>query len=181
MLTAIIILALALAFYNGARRGLVMQLILTAGYIITFVVAKTQSGNLAKKLDLVVPYPNPNAESKLEFFKGEALFHLDKAFYTILSFVLILIIGWLLTRFVGMLCNSLTFFPIVKQANFLGGGLISLLVSYIGIFFVLVMLATIPMDGIQNLLRSSGIAKFMINDTPYFSNMIFEWINQIMK
>lgn len=181
MVSIIIIIALVLAFYNGARRGLVMQLILTAGYLITLVVAKTQAGNLATKLNLIVPYPNPNADSKLAFFKGEALFHLDKAFYTMLAFIMILCLGWLVTRFVGMLCNSLTFLPLVKQANFLGGGLLSFLVTYIGIFFVLVLLSMVPIDGLQNLFRSSGLVKFIVNDTPYFSNMVFEWVQQIMK
>lgn len=181
MVSIIIVIALALSFYNGARRGLVMQLILTLGYIVTMIIAKTQAGNLAEKLKLLVPYPTPNADSKLAFFKGESLFHLDKAFYTILSFIIILGIGWLITRFVGMLCNSLTFLPIVKQANVLGGGVLSFIVTYVGIFFVLVLLSLVPIDGLQKLFESNDVIKFIVNKTPYFSNMIFEWVQQVMK
>lgn len=181
MLSIIIIVLLVMAFYNGARRGLVMQAILTTGYILTMLVAKSQAGNLANKLHLLIPYPNPSADSQINFFKGLSLFNLDKGFYTVFSYILILVIGWAITRFIGMLCNSLTFFPIIKQANFLGGGTLSLLVTYIGIFFVLVLLALIPMDIIQNTFQKSSLIKFIINDTPYFSKMVFDWLQQIMN
>lgn len=181
MLSIIIIVLLLLAFYNGARRGLILQLILTGGYIITMLVAKSQAGHLADKLNLLVPFPNPSAESKLSFFGDLSLFNLDKGFYTILAYVLILLIGWVITRFVGLLCNSLTFFPLVKQVNYLGGGILSTLVTYLGIFFTLVLIALIPVESIQQAFHSNEIVKFMINKTPYFSNMIFEWLQQIMK
>lgn len=181
MLSIIIIVLFLFAFYNGARRGLVMQVILTTGYVLTMLVAKAQAPQLANKIHLLIPYPNPSADSQIGFFKGISLFNLDKGFYTIFSYLVILFIGWLVTRFIGMLFNSLTFFPIIKQVNILGGGTLSLLVTYIVIFFVLVLLALIPMDVIQQSFHNSGLVKFMINDTPYFSKMIFEWLQELMK
>lgn len=175
MLTIVIIIALAVAFYTGARRGLVMQIILTVGYILSLAMAKKYYLILANKIELLVPYPAPNADSKLVFFEGESLFKLDQAFYAGLAFLLILFVGWLITRFVGILCHNLTFFPLVKQVNILGGGILSFVIVYMGIFFALSVLAMIPVDFIQNMFRGSGIARFIVGSTPYFSNQVVIW------
>ena len=88
---------------------------------------------------------------------------------------MILFIGWLVTKFVGVLCHKLTFIPLVKQANSLGGGLLNLVVVYVGIFLFLTILAMIPLDFVQNLYRNSGFARMIVNDTPFFSKAIYDW------
>lgn len=175
MLTLVIIMALAIAFYTGARRGLMMQLMLTAGYIVSLAMAKKYYLVLAKKIELIVPYPAPTPDSKLVFFEGNSLFKLDDAFYAGLAFLLLLFVGWLATRFIGILCHNLTFFPLVKQVNTFGGGILSLVIVYLGIFFALSVLAMIPADFVQNLFKGSGVARFMVERTPYFSNQVIIW------
>lgn len=180
MLTLFIIIALAVGFYTGTRRGLVLQLVLTVGYFISYTVAKKNFLALGKKLELLVPYPTPTATSKLVFFKGEVIFKLDEAFYAGLAFLLILIIGWLVTRFVGLLLHNLTFFPIVKQLNGLGGGVLGFVMVYLALFFILMILSLLPVDFIQNLFKSSNLANFMVSKTPYFSGHVLDlWLSAI--
>lgn len=180
MLTFILIIAMAIGFYTGVRRGLVLQVVLSVGFLISFNFAKKYYLTLGKKLELLVPYPTPTAESKLVFFKGETVFQLDQAFYAGLAFILILAIGWLATRFIGLLAHNLTFVPLVKEANLLGGGLLSLAMVYLACFFVLLMMSMVPVDFIQNLFKESGLARFMVDRTPYFSKQVLGlWLNAI--
>lgn len=180
MLTLIIIIALAIGFYTGVRRGLVLQIVLTVGYLISFITAKKYYLDLGKKLELLVPYPAPTATSQLVFFKGEAIFKLDEAFYAGLAFIIILAIGWLVTRFIGLLCHNLTFFPVVKQLNLLGGGILGFVMVYLGIFFCLLVLTLVPVDFIQNLFKGSSLAHFIVSKTPYFSEKVLElWLSAI--
>lgn len=175
MLTLIIVFALAIGLYTGIRRGLAMQIILTVGYIVSFTMAKKYYVVLAKKLEMLVPYPAPTPDSKLVFFESTNLFKLDEAFYAGLAFVLILFIGWLGTRFIGILCHNLTFFPVIKQVNWIGGGILGFVMVYLGLFFTMSLVSMIPIDFVQNLFRSSGIARFIVGETPYFSQQVIIW------
>lgn len=175
MLTLFIIILFAIAYYTGARRGLVLQIVYTVGYMLSLSSAKKYYLVLAKKLELIVPYPSPDPDSKLVFFKSDAFFKLDEAFYAGLAFVLILFIGWAMTRFVGIFFHKFTFFPIIKQVNQLGGGLLSLIVVYVGVFFILYLLSMIPLEIVQNAFRGSDLARMIVDKTPYFSSQVFQW------
>lgn len=175
MLTLLIIIFLAIGFYSGARRGLVLQIVYTIGYIISMIVAKMYYRELASKIELYIPYPSATAESKFVLFNQSVVFELDQAFYAASAFLIILFGGWLVTKFIGMLCHKLTFIPLVKQVNSLGGGLLNLVVVYVGIFLFLTIFAMIPLDFVQNLYRNSGFARMIVNDTPFFSKAIYDW------
>ncbi|HJA89431.1 MAG TPA: CvpA family protein, partial [Candidatus Jeotgalibaca merdavium] len=56
MLTIIILLLLCMGVYAGVRRGLVLQLVHTAGYIISFYFAQQYYLQLAEYLEMLVPY-----------------------------------------------------------------------------------------------------------------------------
>lgn len=60
MLTLFIIILFAIAYYTGARRGLVLQIVYTVGYMLSLSSAKKYYLVLAKKLELIVPYPSPD-------------------------------------------------------------------------------------------------------------------------
>ncbi|CAM3362581.1 CvpA family protein [Vagococcus fessus] len=180
MLTIVIMLTLAIAFYTGARRGLVLQAVLTAGYIITMFVAKAKYPVIAKKIELLIPYPAPTPQSELHYFAGESLFKLDQAFYGAMGFLIIIMIGWAIMRFVGLLCHQLTFFPTTMELNVYGGGFLSFIVAYLALFMCLMIAAMIPLDGIQKMIEESTISRFIIENTPYFSKTVLDWVNQII-
>lgn len=116
------------------------------------------------------------------FFNQEIVLELDQAFYGAVAFLLILFIGWLIVRFAAIFARSLTFMPILKQADWVAGGVLSMVVLYIGMFLVLNAVSMIPVDFIQNQFESSGLARFMVKDTPIFSKQIYNlWVEQMIN
>lgn len=182
MLTLLILLLLAIGFYTGARRGLILQVLYTVGYLCSYFVAKTYYKSLASHLELFIPYPSPTAETKLVFFNQNLTLDLDQAFYGAVAFLLIIVAGWFVVRFLAIFAHGLVFVPVLKQANWLAGGIISLVVIYVGLFLILSMLSMLPVDALQNQLKNSGLASYIIKDTPIFSKQIYHlWIEQMIK
>lgn len=182
MLTILILLILVIGFYTGLRRGLILQIVYTFGYLISYMIAKAYYKQLAPYLELYIPYPAPTADAKLVFFKQEISFELDKAFYAGVAFLLILILCWLAIRFLCIFAHSLMYMSLLKQANGLAGGIMSAIVMYIGITLVLNLFCMVPLTFVQNQFESSGLARFMVQHTPVFSNQIHSlWIEQIIK
>ncbi|KAF1295704.1 colicin V production protein CvpA [Enterococcus sp. JM4C] len=182
MVTLFILILLAIAFYSGARRGLTLQLVYTVGYFISYLAAKHYYKDLAPKLELYIPYPSVTENSQLVFFTKEMGLELDQAYYAAIAFLLILFFGWILTRFVGIFAHSLTYLPILRQFDWIAGGLLSVVLMYVGIFLVLTLLTLLPVDFIQNLFKDSGVARGIVENTPIFSNQIQNlWVNNILK
>ncbi|EOL43220.1 CvpA family protein [Enterococcus caccae] len=182
MLTLLILLLLAIGFYTGARRGLILQVLYTFGYLVSYFIAKSYYKSLASHLELFIPYPSPTADTKLVFFNQEITLDLDQAFYGAVAFLLIVVAGWLVVRFLAIFAHGLVFIPVLKQANWLAGGLISLVVIYVGIFLVLSMLSMVPVDAVQNQFKNSGLASYIVKYTPIFSKQIYHlWIEQMIK
>lgn len=175
MLTIICLFFLGTGFYAGYRRGLTLQLIYFVGYALTFWVAQQYYKTLGQKLSLLIPYPAPTQATTLALFDNSLIFDMDKAFYSGIGFILILIAGWLITRFIGMLSYGLTFIPIIKQGNSLLGGLLNLLVTLVGLVVVLTLLAMIPVPFIQQLIDKSILGKWLIEKTPILSHSLYEW------
>lgn len=175
LLTIAILIILILGVYGGARRGLVLQLVMTVGYLISYFVASHYYKVLGSKLDLLIPYPAASEVTQFSFYNQAVGFGLDQAFYNGVAFMLILFVGWMLTRFVGGLLNSLTYIPVLKQVNTLGGAALAFIVSYTGIFLILVLLTMLPFDSIQNTFSDSRLAQLIVKNTPILSKQIYEW------
>lgn len=109
MLTLLILLLLAIGFYTGMKRGLVLQIVYTVGYFFVYLIARTFYQSLAAKLTLYVPYPSPTAETKLVLFNQNITLDLDQAFYGAVAFLLILFFGWLVVRFFSYFCTWTNF------------------------------------------------------------------------
>ena len=101
MLTILILLLLAFGFYTGAKRGLILQVLYSVGYLISYFVARTYYKEVASHLELYIPYPSVTPTSKLVFFNQEISLDLDKAFYSAVAFLLLLFAGWLVVRFLA--------------------------------------------------------------------------------
>lgn len=175
MLTILIIICLGTSFYAGYRRGLMLQLVYGAGYVLSFIVAQNKYKSLGKKLELLVPYPAPTEKTSLVLFDKNLIFDLDKAFYAGFAFVLIVFIGWLLTRFIGILFYHLTFMPIIKQGNDLAGAALNTLLTLVGLTLFLTLFAMLPIDFIQNLFKKSWLARTLVDSTPLISSWLNNW------
>jgi uncharacterized membrane protein required for colicin V production len=181
MLTLFILLILAYGFYTGAKRGLLLQILYSVGYFISYIVARMYYKELASHLELLVPYPSATPTTKLVFFNQEVTLDLDQAFYAAVAFLLLLLAGWLVVRFLGIFLRALTSVPLLKEANWLLGGLLSLIVVYIGVFLILTMVSMIPTDSIQNLFRNSFLARTIVEHTPVLTKQIYQlWVQKII-
>ncbi|MBA1434516.1 CvpA family protein [Bombilactobacillus bombi] len=162
MVSGLIILILAYGVYVGVRRGLVMQMVYTTGYAISLAIAIMNCRWLGSKLDLLVPYPSASPRSYFAFFSTKVSLSLDQAFYCGVAFVFILFVGWMITRIIGAYLHDLTFYPLPADLNHVSGALLAFICNYAAIFFVLYVLALIPISGLQKSLNNSLIASTMI-------------------
>lgn len=175
MLTLFILIIFFIGIYTGVRRGLILQLVYTFGYIFSFFFAKEYYVLLAEKLEMLVPYPQAGISDSMPFYNEMQVLHLDNAFYKALAFLIILSVGWLITRIIGRMLHSLAFLPVIKQLNSLGGGVLGFLMQYAGVFLFLYFLTLLPLDFIQDQLNDSELATWMITKTPYLSKTIYQW------
>ncbi|MBU5364332.1 CvpA family protein [Enterococcus devriesei] len=181
MLTLVILFAILLSFYSGYRRGLAYQLVFVVGYALSFVVAMMFYQRLGSHLDLFVPYPSVTSNSKMVYYSIEQAFNLDKAFYAGIAFILILVIGWLLTHLIAIFFKDLLFRVMNPQYDGLIAGILQVFIVYLAIFLLLKVVSFVPMALVQDLLEKSGLARFIIEHSLFLSPM-FEnlWVTKII-
>lgn len=172
MLSLLLILFLAYGFYVGARRGLAMQAFFTIGYAIFFGIALLSFRVLGPKFEMIVPYPSASLGSEFAFFSTKVGMELDDAFYRAFAFIFVCVIGWVIVRFVGLYFKRLTYYPMFNDINLLSGGILGLIVTYVSVFMVLLMIAMIPVGGIQDTLQHSFVASTMIRSTPVLTKLL---------
>lgn len=175
MLTLIILILLFIGIYTGVRRGLVLQVVHTIGFIATFFIARNYYLQVAEYLEMLIPYAQPGVGDEMAYYNAIEILNLDIAFYNAISFLLIFFIGWIVTRILGYMLHSLTFLPIIQQVNTLGGAVLGFAMQYLGIFLLLSFLTLIPFEFIQNQLSDSALADWIITNTPYLSATIYDW------
>lgn len=177
MSNMIILILLALGVFSGARRGLVVQLVHTVGLIVSMMLAMMYHTALAKVLDTVIPYPTSTTASDLNLYNIMRTVQFDKTFYNAIAFVLILFIGWLVTRLLAAMLTQLAKIPVLKQVNALGGGVLGFLCHWIGLFFVLSLLSTMPIDMVQKMFTDHSVATFIVKQTPVLSQYVLDaWL-----
>lgn len=181
MIGLVVLLLLIIAFYVGGRRGAPLQLVYTAGYAISFVFACFMYKGLGKKLELFIPYPSVTPDSEMVFFDQKTSLDLDKAYYAAVAFVLVMFIGWMITKLVGVFLSDLRFERLLPKNDWVISSLLSVLTAYIVIFFVLFILSMIPLATIQNIFRKSFVAR-MIVDHSLILSWLFKklWITSIL-
>lgn len=170
MLTILIITALAIGFYLGYRRGLIMQGIRLVGYIITFILATKYYETISNYIEMLIPFPAVSQGSNLAFYTESESFLLDRAFYNAITFLLIGLVGWLVTNFLAMFFTRVTYYEVLKHVNYVGGGLINALVTYVIIFIFLYILSLIPIEFIQQQFVDNPIAFWIVDRTPFLAD-----------
>ncbi|WP_261806679.1 CvpA family protein [Lapidilactobacillus luobeiensis] len=175
MLSFVIILIFAYNLYIGARRGLYLQGAYTIGYLISLLFARIFYVSLASKLDLLIPYPSATLDSHFAFFSSEVGLGLDQAFYRGVAFILILVVGWLLTHLLMLFFSDLAYLelPLIDHWASLAGSLfLAFVVTYFGLFCLCYLLAVIPIPGIQNALQKSWLATLIVRYTPILTKWV---------
>ncbi len=172
MLSLVILFILFIGAYSGYQNGLITGLIRTIGYTLSLIFALTYYERLSELVYLIVPYPSPFSpvENPYHYYEMDMIFTLDQSYYYLVSLLVILIIGWIITRFISQFLSYFAeelFVP--EPFNGVGGSIIGFLINYSAIFLVLFILSTIPYDGIQDRLADSTLADSMLMSTPILS------------
>lgn len=166
-------LVLFLGLYTGARRGLVLQGIHMIGYVLTWVCAGMFYRMVAQMIEMLVPYPSDAASSQFMLYNLIQNVEFDKTFYNALAYVMILVLGGLVTKVVASLCSQITKkVPLVNTVNGIGGAVLGLFVTWLKVFFVLSLLSIVPIQMIQDIFSPDALATFIVKQTPIASDVV---------
>lgn len=176
MLDLVIFIFLIFGFLVGLKRGLILQVIHLAGFIISFVVAYIYYDQLAPRLTLWIPYPSFGSDSSLELILDNG--NIEESYYRAIAFVVIFFAVKILLQIIGSMLDFVAHLPLIKTLNIWAGGLLGFIENYLIIFIVLYIAALLPIEMIQGHLGNSFLANMMVEHTPYFSEKINDlWID----
>ncbi len=177
MFVLFFLIYLAIAAYEGVRNGLVHQLISLLIYVLAFIMAMIFYPALSDMLELIIPYPSPSWHNAFVLYDSTISFGLDQSFYALISFFLIFMLGWLISKLVLYVIEPADHFSQHPLMDMLGGALISIFQAYMILFLALFILSTMATDGIQEFFTHSGLARAIVQHTPLFSNFFYDgWI-----
>lgn len=177
MLNLFILLVLFIGAYSGYKQGIVLQLLETIGYVIALIFALDYYKIISEYFYLLIPYPTPFAPetNPYLFYDEKFMFSMDRSYYDMLAFLTIFIVGWAIVKFITKFISyTLEKIRAPEPISGIGGGLLGLLVNYMGLFFVFIILTTIPYELVQNTLKESSIAEMMITSTPRVSDEVHQ-------
>ncbi len=169
MLDIILIIILLFGIAVGLRRGFILQLIHMTGFLVAFIAAANYYDTIAPKLELWIPFPS-SGEGSVSTLFGTA--GLDKAYYNAIAFIIIFAGVKILFHLIGSMLDFIAQFPIIKQLNRWGGGLLGFLENYLIIFILLYIAALVPVASIQKHLEGSVLADLIVNHTPFLSSFV---------
>lgn len=169
VLTTFIILILIGCFINGRRRGLLMMALYTGTYIVSWLIARSGAQLVGGFLSNFLPDVSQGAEYSKILLKSadnNTFFYNGIAFLVIFTVVSILC-HWGINRL-----RWIKRLPIIGTVDQLAGGTLSFVIGYIVIFVVLAVLQLWPAGWWQTQMSSSGLAQFIINQTPGLAQLV---------
>ena len=177
MVDLFILLVLFIGVYSGYKKGVVLQLLEAIGYVVAIIFALDYYKLISNYFYLLIPYPTPFApeSNPYLYYNEEVMFSMDRTYYDLLGFLAVFLVGWavvkFLTKFISYTLDKLR---APEPISGIGGGIVGFLVNYLGIFFILVILTTIPYGFVQKNFKDSVIADKMITSTPKVSDEVYQ-------
>lgn len=92
-----------------------------------------------------------------------------------LAFGILMFGGSLVLRSIERSLRFINKVPVLGKLNCLAGLLVYGLLVYIEIFFVLQLTQTLEIPWYHDAMIQSPVAQWMLNQTPYFSDAIYQW------
>ncbi|MDF2911456.1 CvpA family protein [Sporolactobacillus laevolacticus] len=175
LLNLILLVILASGFLMGFRRGLILQLVHLAGFVISYIIAMMYYKPLAGTLKFWIPFPTSASQSDMFQFLGNM--DLQTAYYRAIAFVILFIAVKIILNILGSMLNFLAELPILRSVNHLSGALLGFIEVYLILFFLLYAGSLTPISEIQSSIGQSSLAQSMIAHTPVFSKMFKDmWV-----
>lgn len=172
MLDLVILAVLIIGLLVGLRRGFILQTIHLTGFILAFIVAYVYYDKLAPNLHLWIPFPSIGDTNSLNMLFDTV--GLDTAYYNAIAFAIIFFATKIVWQMIGSMLDFLAHFPILKQLNQWGGGILGFMEVYLVMFIILYIAALLPTDAVQGLFNNSFLAETIVKDTPYLSQQVKE-------
>ncbi len=173
MIDIILLILLIGGIIVGAKRGLVVQLIHMIGFIIALVVAYKYYKPLSEYFVLWIPYPAVNENSQFTLVVEQL--DLEQTFYQLLAFALIFFVVKFALQLIASMFDFLKYLPVLGFFSKILGAVLGFIEAYILLFIFVYVFALLPLDAVQSRLENSGIAQYMLEHTPYFSEKVKEW------
>ncbi|MCP0885985.1 CvpA family protein [Ligilactobacillus sp. WILCCON 0076] len=169
IISLIIIILLILAFRHGIRKGLVLPILNFIGYILVLFISLHFATSFGDFLATRLPDLGGSTSTSI---LGIANISISQLIYRVLAFWIIILAGGIVFRFVARVINGVFKLPLLSQLNSLIGGILSLVVMYIAIFFGVLILSTGPTESIKASVTSAPVANFILEKTPLFSQAL---------
>ena len=181
MISFLLLLVLAWGFYIGYRRGLLLQVY----YLISAMASAFMAGQfykgLGEQFHLLLPYANPQEGQGTFFFPSDQLFQLDKVFYAGIGFLLAFTVFYCISRLLGLFVNLVPTKILDGKYYRIGAGILSVGVTLFVIQMMLTILATVPLQIVQNSLENSFVARHIIQSIPFTTSFIKQlWVTKII-
>lgn len=169
MISLIILFVLFFGLLMGLRRGFVLQLVHLTGFFISFIVATIFYKKIAGHLSMWVPYPELSSDSTWAVFLNTM--PLENAFYNAIAFGLIFVIAKIVLQTIAYMIDFVANVPVLRSINKLLGAVLGFVEVYIITFFVLFVVALLPIGTVQEKINNSFMAKLMVQHTPILSSL----------
>lgn len=157
IVTIIIAVILIMAVYRGMKRGLIVQLLYTLGYIGVYIFARLAA---------------PSVSAWLATWSGSAAASLGVT--NTIAFLMMIALGWFIVRLLARWSRLITWLPVIKQVNSVAGAVVAFVLNYIGLFIVLTVLNFIPNTAIQYQISQSSVAQVIIDKTPVLTSQLLQ-------
>ena len=181
MISILLLLILAWSFYIGYRRGILLQAYYLVATIVSAYFASHYYLSLGQKFNLLIPYANPQEGQGTYFFSSNQLFHLDKVFYAGIGFLLAFTVFYCIGRLLGLFLNLVPTKILEGKYYRIAAGVLSVGVTLFVLQMMLTILATVPLQIVQNSLENSFVARHIIQSIPITTGLIKQlWVTKII-
>ena len=171
MVDLILFIVLVGGFLIGLRRGLILQVVHLAGFIVSFIVAYLYFKDLAPHLKLWIPYPSFGNEASSTAMVFEAI-NLEATYYSGIAFALLFFGTKIIMQIIGSMLDFLADLPILRTVNGWLGGVLGFVEVYIVVFLFLFIAALVPNETVQTAISNSFLAESIVKHTPVLTEQI---------
>lgn len=173
MLDIILLFIFIASLVVGAKRGFIVQAIHIGSFFIALIVAYIYYKPLAQKFVFWIPYPGFTENNTATLILDSL--DVDRTFYRVIAFAVIFFVVKIAIQIVGSMFDFLAYLPVLGSINRLLGAILCFIEFYIIIFIGLYVIALLPLENVQMVLRKSIITGMMLENTPILTSMFQNW------
>jgi len=174
LLSIIIIVLMIAAMFRGYHLGFIRSLTSLIGRLIVYIIAILMAHRLGEWLMTTV-LTNFATNWAANGVPSMLLDHSNEFLASGIAFGLIMFIGTMLVRSVERQLRFINKIPLLGTLNRWAGLLVYGGLIYIEIFFVLQFTQMLDIPWYHDAMVESPVAQWILNQTPYFSDAIYQW------